>query len=71
MYCSIKAGLLARAPNAFSYLPKKISVAQIEKTHTYSGGTASELHRFPFSLYCRKEPLYYSVDFIIHENRNR
>jgi len=40
----------------FQAFPKS-SVAQIEKTHTYSGGTASELHRFPFSLYLSKEPL--------------
>jgi len=66
---SIKAGLLARAPYVSSSLPEKLSVAYIEKTSTYSGGTASEYHRFPFSLYISKEPLYYSVDFIIHENK--
>ena len=63
----IKAGLRLVLLAIFQAFPKS-SVASFEKTHTYSGGTASELHRFPFSLYLSKEPLQYSVDFIIHEN---
>jgi hypothetical protein len=63
MYRSIKAGLLARAPNAFSCLPKKIQWHRLKKLTLTVAGPHRNYTDFPFHFTLVKN--LYNIQLIL------